>query len=59
MGSLAANREFSAPILARPADLISFAPGEGPKDLDPTLAGARRRADGMLEPYPDRAEIEI
>ena len=58
-GSLTASREFSAPILARPADLISFAPGEGPKDLDPTLAGARRRADGTLEPYPDRAEIEV
>ena len=58
LGSLTASREFSAPILARPADLISFAPGEGPKDFDPTLAGARRRADGTLAPYPDRADIE-
>jgi membrane-bound lytic murein transglycosylase A len=57
-GSLTPTREFSAPILARPADLVSFAPGEGPKDFDLALAGARRRADGVLEPYPDRAEIE-
>jgi membrane-bound lytic murein transglycosylase A len=57
-GSLTRAPDFQEPILARPADLISFAPGEGPDGFDPMLAGARRRADGSLEPYPDRATIE-
>jgi len=50
--------EFRAPALARPRDLVSFAPGEGPQGFDPALAGVRRRADGTLVPYPDRATIE-
>jgi membrane-bound lytic murein transglycosylase A len=57
-GSLTESSEFREPILARPADLVSFAPGEGPPGFDPMLAGARRRLDGILEPYPERAEIE-
>ena len=57
-GSSTESARFREPILARPKDLVSFAPGEGPPGLDPALAGARRRADGGLEPYPDRAEIE-
>ena len=57
-GALAPSARFTAPILARPPDLVSFAPGEGPRDFDPTLAGARRRADGGFEPYPERAKIE-
>ena len=52
LASLTASREFSAPMLARPADLISFAPGEGPKDFDPMLAGARRRAEACWSPIP-------
>ena len=56
--SLAPSPDFTAPILARPVDLVSFAPGEGPPGFDPALAGARRLANGGLAPYPDRAAIE-
>jgi len=56
--SLTPTPDFRAPVLARPRDLVSFAPGEGPPDLDPRLAGAQRRDDGRLTPYPDRAAIE-
>ena len=56
--SLTPTPDFRAPVLARPRDLVSFAPGEGPPDLDPRLAGAERREDGRLVPYPDRAAIE-
>jgi membrane-bound lytic murein transglycosylase A len=56
--SLTPTPDFRAPVLARPRDLVSFAPGEGPPDLDPGLAGARRREDGRFVPYPDRAAIE-
>ena len=52
-GSLTPTAQFCEPILARPADLVSFAPGE-----DPALTAARKGADGALYPYPDRAEIE-
>ena len=57
-GSFEPSPGFQGPVLARPEDLVSFAPGEGPAGFDPTLAGARRLADGTLEPYPTRAEIE-
>ncbi len=50
--------EFRAPVLARPRDLVSFAPGEGSPGLDPKLAGAERREDRRLAPYSDRAAIE-
>jgi len=56
--SLTPTPDFCAPVLARPNDLVSFAPGDGPPDLDPRLAGAERRADGRLAPYPDRTAIE-
>ena len=56
--SLTPTPEFAEPILARPADLVSFAPGEGPDGFDPLLAGARRLGNGRLVPYPTRAEIE-
>jgi membrane-bound lytic murein transglycosylase A len=45
-------------VLGRPDDLVSFAPGETPAGLDPSLSGARLDADGRLAPYPDRAAIE-
>jgi membrane-bound lytic murein transglycosylase A len=48
---------FTAPVLGRPADLVTIDLGQ----FDPTLAGHRlsgRVADGRLIPYPDRAEIE-
>ena len=56
--SLTPTPDFRAPVLARPRDLVSFEPGDGPPDLDPRLAGAERREDGRLAPYPDRAAIE-
>jgi membrane-bound lytic murein transglycosylase A len=56
-GAIEPSPEFSAPVLARPADLVGFALGETPPGLDPSLSGARLR-DGRLEPYPDRAAIE-
>lgn len=57
-GSLTPGPGFQAPLLSRPPDLVSLTPGEVPAGLDPALRGARRRADGGLEPYPDRAAIE-
>jgi membrane-bound lytic murein transglycosylase A len=48
---------FTAPVRARPADLVTLDLGA----FDPTLAGrklAGRVSDGRLSPYPDRAEIE-
>ena len=44
------------PVLARPDDLVTLAPGEARPPLDPNLAGARRTPEG-LDPYPDRAAI--
>ncbi|HEY1943428.1 MAG TPA: MltA domain-containing protein [Roseiarcus sp.] len=57
-GSLHPTADFTAPILARPADLVSFALGAAPAALDPTLAGAQRLPGGALRAYPDRAAIE-
>ena len=57
-GALSPGPGFSAPVLGRPDDLVSFAPGETPPDLDPQLSGARRGAGDRFEPYPDRAAIE-
>jgi membrane-bound lytic murein transglycosylase A len=57
-GSLTRTAEFTAPILARPRDLVAFPPGGAPAGFDPTLSGARRLGDGTLRPYPDRAAIE-
>jgi membrane-bound lytic murein transglycosylase A len=57
-GSMGPTPDFTAPILARPHDLVSFAPGEGPPGFDPALAGALRLADGSLIPCPDRGAIE-
>jgi membrane-bound lytic murein transglycosylase A len=56
-GSLTRRPEFTAPILARPADLVTFAAGEAPPGFDPALTGAQRLAEAKL-PYPDRAAIE-
>ena len=57
-GSLTRTHDFSAPVLARPPDLTTFAAGEAPPGFDPALTGAQRLADGSLRPYPERAEIE-
>ncbi|RFB78053.1 murein transglycosylase A [Methylovirgula sp. 4M-Z18] len=58
-GSPTETAEFAAPILARPDDLVTLNEGTPrPDGFDPGLAAARRRADGALEPYPMRSEIE-
>lgn len=59
-GSPAPDAEHCVPILSRPADLVSFAPGEPrPSGIDASLAGARLKDDGSsYQPYFDRAEIE-
>lgn len=56
-GSLEPSPAFSAPLLARPDDLVALEPGETVPNLPPGLTAARRTASG-LEPYPDRAAIE-
>ena len=53
----APDSEFSAPLRGRPADLVvinadKFDPAR------PMPTAARRRADGSLEAYPERADIE-
>ena len=57
-GSLTPSREFSAPVLARPDDLVTFAAGQAPAAFDSALSGAQRLPDGALRPYPQRAAIE-
>ena len=57
-GSLAETGAFRWPILARPRDLMSFAPGEAPPELPNGVTDARRRSDGSLVPYDDREAIE-
>jgi len=56
-GRLTQDATYSAPILARPDDLVTLQPGERIASLGPELSAARRTARG-LEPYPDRAAIE-
>jgi membrane-bound lytic murein transglycosylase A len=56
--SLTPTAAFSAPLLARPGDLVSFAPGGAPPGFEASLAAGQRLADGALRPYPDRAAIE-
>ncbi|GJE43086.1 murein transglycosylase A [Methylobacterium soli] len=56
-GALEPGPGFTAPVLARPDDLVTFGPGETRPGLDPSLRAARV-AGGVIEPYPDRAAIE-
>jgi membrane-bound lytic murein transglycosylase A len=56
-GARESSVEFSAPVLARPDDLVTLAPGETLPDVDPSFSAARR-PDGRHEAYPDRAQIE-
>lgn len=58
-GSLEPSDEFSAPVLARPADLVAFAPGEAPSSFGAAVSGVQRLPGGALRPYPDRAAIEV
>jgi len=57
-GSLTPSPEFSAPVLARPDDLVTFAAGEAPSSFEPGVSGAQRLPGGALRPYPERAAIE-
>jgi membrane-bound lytic murein transglycosylase A len=56
--SMVETEEFRWPILARPADLVTFAPAAAPAGFLEGVSGARRLGDGSLVPYADRAEIE-
>lgn len=55
--SLERSPAYPVAVLARPADLVSLAPGETREGLDPSLRAARL-VDGRLQAYPDRAAIE-
>jgi membrane-bound lytic murein transglycosylase A len=57
-GARTETDEFGWPILARPADLLTFAPGEAPAGFPQGVSGARRLPGGSLVPYDDRAAIE-
>ena len=56
--ALAPGATFTAPVLPRPDDLVTFPPGETPAHFDASLAAARRLPDGSLTPYARRGEIE-
>ncbi len=56
-GSTVRTLEFSAPVLARPGDLLDVR-GKAIEGWNPALEGARMAQSGGLEPYPTRAEIE-
>lgn len=57
-GALARSADFTAPLLARPDDLKTFAAEEPRPAWAADLAAARTAADGTLSPSPDRAAIE-
>ena len=57
-GSLTQTSEFAEPVLGRPADLVNLTADTTPPAFPPGLSGARRTAQGGLEPYPARADIE-
>ncbi len=57
-GSLEETEAFRWPILARPRNLVSFAPGEAPQGFPEGVTGARMRSDGLMEPYDGREAIE-
>jgi membrane-bound lytic murein transglycosylase A len=57
-GSLDRSDQYRAAVLARPDDLVTFAPGQAPPSFEPALSGAQRLPGGALRPYPDRAAIE-
>ena len=57
-GSLERGGRFQAPILARPADLLTLAEPERLDGCDLLLTGARLVAKRLV-PFPDRAAIEM
>jgi membrane-bound lytic murein transglycosylase A len=56
-GALAPSSAFTAPLLARPDDLVTIAQGDSLPGIPAELSAARRTARGF-EPYSTRAEIE-
>jgi len=56
-GSVTPDSDFSAPVLGRPADLVDMRDADV-TGWDRSYEGARRDSNGILEPYPSRAEIE-
>ena len=56
-GSERPDDEFSAPVLARPDDLIDMR-GSTARGWNRKFEGARRAPDGRLSVYPTRSEIE-
>ena len=50
--------DFRWPMLARPADLVTFGLDAAPAGFPEEISGARRLGDGSLVPYDDRAAIE-
>jgi membrane-bound lytic murein transglycosylase A len=50
--------EFRWPILARPADLVSFALDAAPAGFPKEISGAKHLGDDSLAPYSDRAAID-
>jgi membrane-bound lytic murein transglycosylase A len=55
--SLVRTPEFSAPLLARPADVETIPQGETRPGVPDGFAAARRNPDGGLSPYADRGAI--
>ena len=51
-GALQASADFSAPIIARPGDLLTLS------EMQDGLMALRRLPNGGLAPYPTRAQIE-
>jgi membrane-bound lytic murein transglycosylase A len=49
---------FRTPVLARPADLVTLNDSPLTGAGGETLAAARRREGGALEPFPDRRSVE-
>lgn len=56
-GSAVRMDAFPVPLYGMPADLVEVKPGDDRRGLDESLTWARRRPDGGLEPFPDRAAI--
>jgi membrane-bound lytic murein transglycosylase A len=56
-GSLVQTEAFRAPLLARPADVVTIPQGERWPGIPEGFAAARRNADGTHEVYPNRKAI--
>jgi membrane-bound lytic murein transglycosylase A len=56
-GSLTRTEAFQAPLLARPADVVTIPQGETWAGIPEGFAAARRLPDGSHGIYPDRAAI--